>query len=59
MLDIKVRKKLVFAMYCYDNMLNDLIQKIHIECLKEYMPIFDEVVFWLNVDDRNNTQVIL
>ena len=58
MLDIKVRKKLVFAMYCYDNMLNDLIQKIHIECLKEYMPIFDEVVFWLNIDDRNNTQLI-
>lgn len=50
---------MVFHLYISDNDFeNNIFYKIHYNCLKYYIDIFDEVIFYLTVDDINNRELI-
>jgi hypothetical protein len=53
-----MKKTLVYNLYINEKFENKGIYKIHYECLKYYMHIFDEAIFQLNVDNLSDTKLI-
>lgn len=56
-----MKKKLIFNFYVFPDWLNGEVGKIneiHLRCLKEYIHIFDEVMFVITMDDTNNIKLI-
>lgn len=52
------KKRLVYHLYLYDNWLESITNKIHMECLKYYSHIFDDVIFVISIDNVNNHEII-
>lgn len=55
---IQPEKRLVFHFYINDGWENNITNKIHLECLKHYSYIFDEVIFAISVDSENDYELI-
>ena len=59
MADEKIKKRLVFYFYAFENYKDNYANKLHLNCLKHYANIFDEVIFVISVDDLENKELIL
>ena len=51
-------KRLVFHFYVKEGWKEFITNRIHIECLRHYSHIFDEVVFVISLDDITNYELI-
>lgn len=52
------KKRMIFHFYIDENWYDSITNRIHLECLKRYAPIFDEVIFVLSLNDKNNFELI-
>lgn len=55
---IQPEKRLVFHFYINENWEESIMNKIHLECLRHYSYVFDEVIFAISLDDTSNYELI-
>ena len=55
---IQPEKRMVFHFYITEGWENSITNKIHLECLKRYSHVFDEVIFVITLDDTSNYGLI-
>lgn len=55
---IQPEKRLVFHFYINDGWEDSITNKIHLECLRIYSYVFDEVMFVISLDDTSNIELI-
>lgn len=51
-------KRLIFYFYLSDNWLESITNRIHLNCLRYYSHIFDEVIFVISLDNTSNYELI-
>lgn len=55
---IQPDKRMIFHFYINEDWKNSITNRIHLECLRHYSHIFDEVVFVISIDDTSNCELI-
>lgn len=53
-----MKKKLVFYFYINESNTDNLVYKLHLQCLQQYAHVFDEILFVLSTDDTSNISLI-
>lgn len=53
-----MRKRLVFYFYLTDELIDSKVYSIHLNCIKHYSDIFDEMIFVLSVDDVEKSEIV-
>lgn len=53
-----IKKRLIFYFYTFNDFMNNPAIKIHLKCLKYYSHVFDEALFIISIDDKNNSKLI-
>jgi hypothetical protein len=53
-----MKKTLVYHLYVSDDFDTNMCYKVHFECLKQFIDVFDKVKFTICVDDLSNTVLI-
>lgn len=52
------KKRMIFHFFVKENWKDRITNRIHLECLKKYSYIFDEVIFVISLDNTNNYDLI-
>lgn len=55
---IQPEKRMVFHFYIKENWKDSVTNRIHLECLKHYSHIFDEVIFVISLDNTSDYDLI-